>query len=573
MRKAGWGAMIFFLACGGAQADDAVVRLDPSLLFPHGILDSVTTLTLRAYDSTLVTCNAERGVPEGDTSALYLEQELGTDSCPGGARFCGDVTLRRSSSAYVFVASAEDSRGRLIASGCEPLLVDAVRVSLVIQMRRYLEPATCGNGTLEPTELCDPPGSPDESVCDATCQTKEVWLSNGRGSATTGTVSGKPGDKERPTLVWPAGKGPAGTFVALFSDKSAASKEITVRVRSDAFGRFSGHGSEVADFSFFLPHDPTASIPPAESAANQSAPAAVAAAGRTWVAFEDDSGGDLDIKLRSMDATFTAEQTGGPIRVNGTGTANEAGSQSLPSIAVNKQGILFIAWQSDDGSIQGRTYAPDTSIRGATRVLSPSGANKNVRLSALGSGFLAVWESGAGVKLARLSPDGTPSDAEQVNGPSHTGPISHPDVTSLADNRFAVVFSDRGDIFIQRYGTDGKAIAGDQDAPVNAVVASGDQYGPVIAPMTAASGSYAVAWLDGASGDVRAAYLGGTSSFLFNPVDGQPGEFLASASPGRRRTNPSITVGGAGPSVAVAWEDTTSDAKAGIYGRRLPLAQ
>jgi hypothetical protein len=573
MRKAGWGAMLFLFACSAHGDGDVDVRVGPTLLFPKGILDSVTTLTLRAYDSSVVTCDADRGLPDGDTSALFLEEALGTDGCAGGARFCGDVTLARSTTPFVFVASAEDASGRLIATGCESLLVDEPRVSLTIQMHRYLEPATCGNGTLEPTELCDPPRAPDDSVCDDACQTKEVWLSNGRGTP-TGTVSGKPGDKERPALVWPAGKGPNAKLLALFTDKSPNTREITLRVRSDAFGRFSSQGSEVADFSFFLPTDPKASIPPAESPANQSAPAAIALSDRTWVAFEDDTDGDLDIRLRSMDATLTAEQSSGAIRVNGNGTASEGGSQSLPSIAASAQGILFVAWQDErDGSVQGRTYTPADGTRGATRVLGTAGANKNVRVTGLGSGFVAVWESGSDVKLARLSPDGTPSPEEKVNADAHTGPVSHPDVAALADGRFAVVFSDRGDIFVQRYGADGQAIAGDQDTPVNGLVTSGDQHGPVVASIPSGDGAYAVAWLDGASGDVRAAFLGGTSSFLFNPVDGQPTEFVASSAPGRLRSNPAIAVGGAGPYLAIAWEDTTRDAKAGIYGRRLPLPQ
>lgn len=581
MRKVGWASVLLFLACGVEH--DAPVRVGPTLLFPKGILEQVTRLVLRSYDPAPgLTCDPERGLVDGDNSGLLLEQELGSEDCPGGASFCGDVVIRRSANPYIFVASAENQDGKLIASGCETLVVNDPKVSLNIQMKRYLEPATCGNGTLEPTELCDPPNAPDDSVCDSKCQTNEVYLSNGRSANnTTGTVNGKPGDKERPVFVWPSAKGQNGKFLAFFTDKSPATREVTVRVRSDAFGRYTAQGPEVGDYSFFLPTIPTQPFPevPKETPANQSAPAAIAINGRTWVAFEDDDAGDLNIKLRSVDATLTAEQSGGAILLSGA-TSGDPGTQSLPAIAVNKQGILFVAWQDEtDGSIRGRAYTPDDGTKGSIRVLSTGSANKNVRLAGVGSGFIAVWESGSEIRLSRLSPDGTPSPEEKVNdGALHPGPVSHPDVTALPDNRFAVVFSDRGDIFVQRHGTDGKPIAKDQESPLNAIVTAGDQYGPVIAPMPSAGGSYAVAWIDGASGDARAAYLGGSASFLFNPIDGQPSEFVASKTPGRKRTNVTIAVGGlpaadGGPFVVVGWEDTSSDAKAGVYGRRLPLPQ
>ena len=564
----GAGTLLLVLACGQAS-DDVSVHTAPTLIFPKGVLDQVTTLTLRAFDSSLVTCDTERGLGNGDTSNPIIEETLSSDGCPAGTRFCGDVVIKRSSTPYVFVASATDDSDHLLASGCDTQPITEARASLTIQMHRFLEPAVCGNGKLEPTELCDPPGQPDDSVCDSQCKTKEVLLSNGRGT-TGGTANGKPGDKERPTLVWPLGTGTNAKLLAFFSDKSGTTLEVTGRVRSDAFGRFSSQGAEVADYSFFLPNIPSAKFPPAESAKDQSSPAAVSAGnGQTWIAFEDNPNNDLDIRLRSIDATLTAEQTDA-IRINGT-TTGEAGNQSLPAIAINKSGILFVAWQDDrDGSIQGRTYNPADGTRGATRVLSSGSANKNVRVTGVGTGFVATWEAGADVRLAHLSPDGTPSPEEKVNGAAHTGPVSHPDVAALADGRFAIVFSDRGDIFVQRYNKDGKQIAGDQATPVNAVVTAGDQYAPVIAPMAASSGSYAIAWIDGASSDVRAAYLGGNEGVLFNPIDGQATEFLASATPGRRRANPAIAVGGTGPFVAIAWEDTTSDAKAGIYGRRLP---
>jgi hypothetical protein len=558
------------LAACGTSDDRVDVSLAPTVLFPRGILDQVTKLTLRAYGPS-ATCDADTGIVGGDIGNPLIEQELGSDGCAEGARFCGDIAVRRSSTPYTFSAAADDDSGKRLANGCAIALVDEPRVPLAIQMRRFLEPVNCGDGTLEPTELCDPPNQPDTTVCDASCKTLEVRLSKGSGTP-GGTADGKPGDKAGPLAVWPGGTGTNAKFLALFTDKTPATREVTMSVRSDAFGRFTSMGADVADNSFFMPHTPGASFPPTEQPNNQSAPAAVGISGHTWIAFEDDEDGNVDIRLRSIDATLTAEQLSGALRVNGTVSTGEAGDQTLPAIAATSKGILFIAWQDDrDGSIQGRTYNPSDNTRGATRTLSTGASNSNVRVASRGTGFVAVWENGTDIKLAVLSPDGTPEGEQKVNGSARTGPVSHPDVAVLADGRFAVAFSDRGDVFVQRYGTDGKQLAGDQDNRINAIVADGDQRAPVIAAMPAAGGSYAVAWLDGASGDVRAAYLGGSAGFLFNPIDAEAGEFAASAVPGRRRANPAIAVGGSGPFVAVVWEDTSSDAKAGIYGRRLPL--
>ncbi|MBK6690926.1 MAG: hypothetical protein IPG50_01750 [Myxococcales bacterium] len=569
------GAIAALLPWGCTVSGDAAVVVLPTVVFPRGILDQVTRLSLSVADSASgVTCDPDLGLTTGDLSQPVLAQDLASEGCASGVRFCGELQVRRAQNPYVFAARAEDGAGKLLAAGCSSATIDDARVDLTIQMRRFLEPAICGNGKLEPTELCDPPGKPDTSVCDASCKTLDVLLSGGKGTPGT-TADGKAGDKERPIAVWPAAADKAGKFLALFTDKTPATREITMRVRGDAFGRYGSQGADVADFSFFMPHTPGAAFPPAEQPANQSAPAAVAVGERTWIAFEDDTDGNIDIRLRSIDSTLTAEQPTAALRVNGVGTSGESGDQSLPAIAVNSQGILFVAWQDDrDGSIQGRTYNPSDGTRGATRLLSTSGtANKLVRVVGRGTGFVATWESGTDAKFAQLSPDGTPTAEQKLNGAARTGPVSHPDIAALPDGRFAIVFSDRGDIFVQRFGADAKAVSGDQDARVNAVAVDGDQYAPAVAALPASAG-FALAWIDGASGDVRAAYLGPSTGFLFNPVDAQGAEFVASATPGRRRANPAIAVGGVPPSsfVAVVWEDTTADAKAGIYGRRLPTS-
>jgi hypothetical protein len=133
-----------------------------------------------------------------------------------------------------------------------------------------------------------------------------------------------------------------------------------------------------------------------------------------------------------------------------------------------------------------------------------------------------------------------------------------------------VTWSAGGDIFVQRYDKGGAKIAGDQASAINDVVTDGNQITPSIGATSAAGGSYAVAWLDGASNHIRARMLGGSSGFLFNNVNGQSSEFQASRFEGHPRANPAVAAGGSGPFIAIAWEDK-SDATPGIFVRRFPL--
>jgi hypothetical protein len=76
--------------------------------------------------------------------------------------------------------------------------------------------------------------------------------------------------------------------------------------------------------------------------------------------------------------------------------------------------------------------------------------------------------------------------------------------------------------------------------------------------------------VDGTTGHVRARFLDGVGGYLYNFVNGQSTDFQASTLNNQTRNNPVAVVGGAGPYVAIAWEDSTATPQ-GIYGRRFPL--
>jgi hypothetical protein len=572
-RALAYGTAAFSLsvafACSTRQDSESVdVRLSPSILAPKGVLDNVQRLAIAVYGDSGVACDAAAGTASGlgANPQPIATSELSSSGCPAGARFCGDLQLRRSTEPRVFVATATSATGATVARGCASASIDRDTLDVAIRMVRFVPEAVCGNGQIEATEQCEPPGGPDDPLCDEACRTKEVLLIAGQ-------------NRTSPRFVWPPQTGRAGKLLTFVSDRTqAGNAEVVMRVLSDTFERYAEQGSGIADSAFPLPNDPSGAFPPLAEANNQFAPAATFAGTRTLVAFEDDSGSTLDIKLRSIDDALRAEQPrSSPTGINGPGGAGEPGIQSKPQVAAGPNGLVLVAWQDggDRGRIVVRTYSPQTRELGAQNEVSDGVSNRNVSLAATSSGWIAVWESGTDVKVRAIGADGAPVGTEQtVNDASHRGPQETPVVGALPDGRYAVVWTDTGatggaDIFVQRYAASGTPIAGDQTTRLNDVVSDGEQTSPAIASTGQAGGAFVVAWADRASGDIRARLLDGGGGFLFNSVDGQSSEFRASVREGRRRANPTVAIGGRGPFVAIGWEDTSSQ-QPGIYGRRFP---
>jgi hypothetical protein len=489
-------------------------------------------------------------------------------------KFCGDITIEKSDAVRVFSATAKGDGDATIAIGCAQAKVDQDALPVTIKMFRYLAPADCSDSVIQPTEQCTPGGT---AVCDEACLTKELLLSTG--STQTGTQTGGPGDKTDPVLVWPEQSGLQGRFFAFYTDRAVSGSnnvEVSLRAMNDALSPIpAGESPALSAGSIYLPNSPLPS-PPAPF--QQSAPSAAFLKGKFYVAFEDDTktSNGLDVHLRSMDTALVPDQGAAPLGINGgpagTGGGSGAGElniQQAPSIAAGPRDRLFVAWEdAAGGKIAGRTLSPPSTL-GNQIDLSTGTGNKGVSVAATSTGWVAVWQSGTGIKLRAINEDGVPQGSEQTV--NEGGAVSErPRVASLSDGRFAVVWSAGGDVFVQRYDAKGAKIGGDQASPLNDVVKDGDQQSPAIGATSAVGGSYAIAWLDAPTGNVNARMLGGTAGFLFNNVNGQSTEFQASRGADRTRANPAVASGGAGPFVAIAWEDKTAPG-AGIVARRFPL--
>jgi hypothetical protein len=466
-----------FLACGDSSQAPRVAVVT-NLTMPRALLDRVTKLSITVLEGE-ATCDPATGTVTKGAGAteLVANHALGSAGCAAGAKFCGDVTIDRSAAPRVFSATGTDGAGATLATGCATATASDATLAVSIKMVRFLAPAVCGDGTIQPTEQCEPGGTP---LCDASCQTNEILLS--AGSTANRTTTGAPGDKTDASFLWQQGTDTTGWFYAFYTDAATGvsnNTDVGMRVMDGDLSALSSPPAPVAfaTASLFLPNGSNGgALPPTAAPFRQAKPQAAFVGTKVFVAFQDDdSAGSngLDIHLRSMDARGVADQGATPTGVNGANGAGEAGIQSAPAIAASGSKV-FVAWEdAGQGKIAGRTVTPPSTL-GNQNDLSTGTGNVHVGVAQVGAGWVAVWQSGTGVKLRAISADGTPSGAEQTVSEGAAAATA-PAIASLADGSFAVTWSAGGDVFVQRYDAQGTKIAGDQAAPVNDVVIDGTQ--------------------------------------------------------------------------------------------------
>jgi len=574
-RALGIVAVFTGVACG-SHADPGVrVGIGPSLVFPQGLLQSVARVVVREYYAGPAACDPSSGMVTG-AGAPDMSTTLSQSGCTGGAVWCGSMQVTTSSASRIFAAEADDSGGSAVAVGCTEATVAQQTLALTIAMRRVVPMAVCGNGVVEPTEQCDPPGSTGDLVCDASCHTKEELLSAvNTQSGFPAPASGGASARADTALAWPA----KASLLALWDDQShPPDQHVALRLLgSDMDALPSGAAPALAGGSIWLT---AGTFPSAPDPGNQQYPSAAADSAGTYVVFGDDlcgssSSASFDVCLRVLDANLSDV---GTLVVNGSGGAGEPGVQTHPAIALGTGETAYIAWQSapqvGPGQIVGRTVNLSTMALGAQVVLSTGASNALPSVAALPSGWVVAWQSDAGVLVATVDTTGNPAGSPTTVSAGHNGVQDHPAVASIGggDGRYAVAWADHGqngaDVVVQRFDASGHAVPGDSTTPINNLVAGGDQVTPTIAG-SATGAFFAVAWVDASSGDVRARLLDGSSGFDFNNVTGQDGEFPVSLAQGHTRAAPVVAIGGSGPYIAFAWQDEASGAP-GIYGRRFP---
>ena len=517
------------------------------------------------YDATTgVDCDAAKGTVKGlSAQAPLASKDLGTTGCAPGAKFCGDVQLEKSGDGRVFAAQAFTAGNSTpVASGCTKATVNQDTLSVQITMLRFVPPALCGGKPSAIPVQCTDPGVVDDFVCGGDCLSKEILLSKGDLSTTGDTKQ-----KAKPAFLWPAAKLDPGRFIGFWGDKSPAGRtQVAMRVMADDLHPYKDQGPGMETGSFFLPNNNSGSFPPSGEGGSQFNPTAATANNAVFVAYEDNQAGPVAINLRSLDVTLirSDQPTANPVKIS-----DPAGSaQTNPSMALSGA-KLFIAWENG-ASVVGRGVSTSGFTKDAQKSI---GIGKSPIVVGTSTGWLVAYQGGSDIKLVPVDAGGNPGAEVKVNDGSHTGNQEHPGVAVLPDGKIAVVWSDSGaqggaGIFVQRFSSDLKPVANDQTVRINDLTLAA-QGTPAIA---AGSNFFVAAWVDTASGHVRARLLDGSTGFLFNSVNGQSSDFQASIADGHTRTNPAVVVGGAGPYVAIGWEDDTGSPStfAGVFGRRFP---
>ncbi|HEX8793925.1 MAG TPA: hypothetical protein VF765_23445 [Polyangiaceae bacterium] len=568
-------AVVAGAACGSHADEGARVGIGPSLVFPRGLLQSVARVVVREYYAGPAACDASSGAVTGAGSA-DATTTLSQSGCTGGAVWCGSMEVTTSSASRIFAAEADDASGGSVALGCTQVVVAQQTLPVTIAMKRVVSTAACGNGVVEPTEQCDPPGSSKDLVCDASCHTKEELLSAvNTQSGFSAPASGGVTARADAAIAWPA-KSP---LLAFWDDQTdPPDQHVALRMLgSDLDALPSGAAPALAGGSVWLT---AGTFPSAPDPGNQQYPSAAGDAAGTYVVFGDDlcgssTSGTFDVCLRVLDPNLSDV---GTIVVNGSGGAGEPGVQTHPGIALGTGETAYVVWQSASqvgpGQIVGRTVNLSTMALGPQVVLSTGTSNALPSVAALPSGWVVAWQSDAGILLSSVDGSGKPAGTATTVSTGHTGTQDHASIASIGggDGRYAVAWADHGqsgaDIVVQRFDASGHAAAGDSTTPINDLVTAGDQITPAIAG-SAAGGFFAVAWIDVPSGSVRGRLLDGSSGFDFNNVTGQNDEFAVSLAQGHTRAAPVVVIGGSGPYIAFAWQDQTPGAP-GIYGRRFP---
>ena len=187
------GGFAIAAACG--PREDVRVAIDTRLVAPRTVLEKADKLELRVLEGGTAACDPAKGTIADETTATEIaRQDLGDSGCARGIAFCGNLSIEKSDAMRVFGAEAKDSAGATIAIGCASAKIDQDNVPLSITMLRYLEPAKCGDGKLQPTEQCEPAG---DAICDDECHSKEILLSTGldrEGERVSGTLTLRGGE-------------------------------------------------------------------------------------------------------------------------------------------------------------------------------------------------------------------------------------------------------------------------------------------------------------------------------------------------------------------------------------------
>jgi hypothetical protein len=592
------------LSCSSSPPSGTRGAIAPSLVVPEDLIGEIAKYNLQIYSSTGgIGCDTTTGAVTGDVAKakpLAQTSTISTMCAPGVLRCAKLSAIDYQTVPSIFSVTGFASDGTTkVALGCAQAMIDQATLDVTIKLVRILPKADCGDMMVEPTETCDD----TTAACTmgpSPCETAEELLSYG--NAVAGTTTGAVGEKTNPFFLWNPGSGSsssdaAGAFIALFTDFSGSSQQITARLMDDTLSPPTLFGVTADQSSIYLPNCSAgcSTLPPPPAPFDEKEPSAASVGGDAYVAFSSDlspgTGDAFDIYFGGFvqSASLTA-LSNCPVNTK-NGHVN-----TKPSIAASGNSF-FVAWQDDTGAVSGRMITPGSGCGKAGAIATDFGSgigssSTGPRVAAAGSGWAVVWPNGSTIDVQLFDSSGKPSGS-----PKNAGSGSNPAIASDGTG-FAVAWAGTSGIQVQRYQADGTIASyamGDAMATVNTTSDLGSAPTPAIAGglTTAGNGFFVVSWLTSSNVQARlvnggSGSLGDDSGYLFNTVDGTANDFQVNVNASRSPANPTVAVGGnAGNGasfIAFGWEDKGSGCAAttaatsfpgtpcfGIVARRFPV--
>jgi hypothetical protein len=536
------------LACREGGANIGLV-----MSTPQGVLDEATSVKLSVFPAAGHSCAADGGVGDLPSEDL-LDFSLSQGSCSGSATWCGEITLERGDEPQMFYVEVSGDAG-LLAQGCATAVIDKDPVEVGITVVRFVEPACCGDGIVQSTELCDEGGDDScggttaSATCSADCTTPVQLLDDdGVGSpAATGQghlgITFAPGDDQLDDglrAAWNWGEAKDIGLRILQSDLSPVTDPESLELARRVYFRCTGMT--------------------ALATRDQDTPSITALGNGAAISFRSSEAVPLqfDAVALAMNDKGCSDAQEATLMSDGESSVDDVDIASGPA------GTALVVWEQN-GRILGRTF-DGTDAGDNTITISDDGAAP--RVAGYNAGWVVVYQGPAagdndGVVLKRVTTSLGIGSPVLVNAGTN-GVQDQADVGMVSDGSAAVAFRSGGNIFFQRFLSSDAKIAGDQDAPL-AVSPAADEAAPAVAG--AASGDFfVVAWQTG--NQIRARFAGKAEGFLFNNVTGQNDDFDATINAGAGAPRaPTIATGDI---VVIGWEDQSA-AVPGVLVRRFPL--
>jgi hypothetical protein len=543
MRVYGAVLALVIVGVGAASCERAPVSgIGLSMSAPQGALDDATALELLVFPAADATCVDGVASPiPGDARSFTLSKA----DCAGGATWCGEITLERDESEQMFYVEASSSAG-VLARGCATAVIDKDPIDVAIQVVRVVEESCCGDGELQPGELCDNggsescDGSTESFDCAPDCTTKLLTIDDGNGSGGL-------------TMTFAGGDGELAGGLRAAWNHEAGVIDIGQRILQADLSPIATPAVLAEPFRVYL----RCSGAVQAASRDQTTPSIAPLANGAALAFLSN-----EKSLGRVDAVVLFTNSDGCSDMQSAlAASDELTSAADVAIAAGPAGQALVVWEQG-GSLRARTFDGETlgapfSITADGSGVSVSGGPDGWAIAFAGAGA----GDADGVFLVRVSPAGDAAEPVLVNAKT-SGVQDQPAVSMQTDGSVAVAFRSGDDVFLQRYRASGEAVVDDQAAALH-----GDAAGAQRAPAISAgpSGNYfVVAWESDST--IRARYASKDGSFLFNPVSGQNDDFLVT----RDATSPS------GPAVAIAesvvfgWTDPEAG---GVVVRRFPLPE